>query len=318
MEHAVIERFKSLDEAYLARAPKSDRMYARFAALSSLNSEQDIETLIEKVFGTRDQLNEGLGAWRSPARSMRLVFAAALVTAGRSAKHFFDVRKALKDRRKARGSRHLSQGGSCAALALVAAGGHAHQADHFYDNLDAIAAPWWRREPMREEILAGAFTALGETPDECAIRLDRTREALRSAGIPKSHADAAAYEVALLDADYGDIAAAWTSLNLAVRGRSALRHGVGKTGIAVLAAQGDGSGMADALVRSFETLKEMRPRVSGTAAPKIAMRLAQMQMGDSSPVGAASDLAAILAAQAAMVAAITAASSSAVVASTAS
>ena len=66
-----------------------------------------------------------------------------------------------------------------------------------------------------------------------------------------------------------------------------------------------------------ETIKEMRPRVSSTAAPKIAMRLAQMQMGDASPVGAASDLAAILAAQAAMVAAITAASSSAAVATTA-
>ena len=78
-------------------------------------------------------------------------------------------------------------------------------------------------------------------------------------------------------------------------------------------AQGDGASMADALVRSFETLQEMRPRVSSTAAPKIAMRLAQMQMGDASPVGAAADLAAILAAQAAMVAAITAASSSAAV-----
>ncbi|MBO6796266.1 hypothetical protein [Maricaulis sp.] len=317
MEHAVIERFKSLDEAYLARAPKSERMYARFAALSSLNAKQDVECLIERVFEARDQLNDGLGAWKAPAKAMRLVFAAALVTAGRSAKHFFDVREGLKERRKARGSRHLSQGGSCAALALLAAGGHAHQADHFYDNLDAIAAPWWRREPMREEVLAAAFTALGETPEDCAVRLDRTREALRSAGIPKSHADAAAYEVALLDTDYGDIAASWTSLNLAVRGRSSLRHGVGKTGLAVLAAQGDGASMADALVRSFETIKEMRPRVSSTAAPKIAMRLAQMQMGDASPVGAAADLAAILAAQAAMVAAITAASSSAAVATTA-
>ena len=101
MEHAVIERFRSLDEAYLARAPKSERMYARFAALSSLNAKQDVESLIERVFEARDQLNDGLGAWKAPARAMRLVFAAALVTAGRSAKHFFDVRDALKERRKA-------------------------------------------------------------------------------------------------------------------------------------------------------------------------------------------------------------------------
>ena len=98
MEHAVIERFRSLDEAYLARAPRSERMYARFAALSSLNAKQDVESLIERVFETRNQFNEGLGAWKSPGKPMRLVYAAATVTAGRTARHFFEVRNALKER----------------------------------------------------------------------------------------------------------------------------------------------------------------------------------------------------------------------------
>ena len=314
MEDAAIERFKQLDAAYLARAPRGDRMYARFAALASLNADIPVDALLDRVLETRDALSQGLGHWRAPAKAMRLVYAAAIVSAGRSAQHFFDVRQALKDRRAQRGSRHLSQGGSCAALALVAAGGHPHQADQFYDNLDAIAAPWWRREPMREEVLAAAFTALGEMPSEAAARLAATRTALRDAGIPNSHADAAAYEVALTNTSYGDISAAWTSLNLAVRGRAALRNGVGKTGLAVLSTHGDGQAMADALVRSFEAIKELRPRVSSAAAPKIAMRLAQMQAGSGNPVGAASDLAAILAAQAAMVAAITAATSTAAVA----
>ncbi|WP_339742718.1 hypothetical protein [uncultured Maricaulis sp.] len=306
MEHAILARFGALDTAFHARAPRGEVLQARFAALAALNAPLDVETLIEKSFETRDQLNAGLGPWRSPSRPMRLVFAAALVAGGRTAQQFLETRRALALQRKARGARGLAHGGSCAALSLVTAGGQAWQADQFYDVLDAIAAPWWQRDAPREEVLAAAFTAMGETPEDAVNHLTRARQALITAGVPHPHAMAAAYEVATTAMDPAALAGAWTSLNIAVRGRSALRHGTGKTGLAILAASGNGPAMADALVQAFEAVGELKPKPTSQTAARLALRLAQAQAGLAKPIAAAGDLAAILAAQAAMVAAVTA------------
>lgn len=304
MGHAITARFKALDAAFHARAPRGERLHARFAALAALNAPHDIETLIEKSFETRDQLNAGLGPWRSPSRPMRLVFAAALVAGGRTAGQFHEARRALAAQGKARGARSLAHGGSCAALSLVTAGGQSWQADQFYDVLDAIAAPWWQRQAAREEALAAAFTGMGETPEDASNHLNHARSALVTAGVPPRHADIAAYEVATTRIDPGELAGAWTSLNIAVRGRDGLRNGTGKTGLAVLAASGNGSAMADALVEAFEAVRQLKPRPIPPTAARIALRLAQAQAGLARPIAAAGDLAVILAAQAAMVTAL--------------
>ena len=308
MGHAILGRFRALDAAFHTRAPRGERLHARFAALAALNAPLDLETLIEKSFECRDALNAGLGPWRSPSRPMRLVFAAALVAGGRTAQQFLETRRALTLQGKARGARGLAHGGSCAALSLVTAGGQPWQADQFYDVLDAIAAPWWQRDAAREEVLAAAFTAMGETPEDAVNHLARARQALLTAGVPRAHAEAAAYEVALSQPDPAALAGAWTSLNIAVRGRSALRHGTGKTGLAILAASGNGPVLADALVDAFEAVRQLKPKLTAETAARLALRLAQAQAGKARPIAAAGDLAAILAAQAAMVAAITASS----------
>lgn len=314
MGHAVLERFKALDNAFRARASRSERLQARFAALAALSAPHDIESLIERCFEVRQQLNEQLGSWRAPGRAMRLVFASALVAGERSASHFFEARTALQSLRTNRGARTLTHGASCAALALTASGGQPHHADDFFDILAAIAAPWWRRDAAREEVLAAAFASLGVTPDDAVSMLDKARQALMTAGVPKSHAEAAAYEVALLNPDPGQLAGAWTTLNVAVRGRSVLRNGLGKTGLAILAAHGEGPVMVDRLVHSFETVRSLKPEASGTTAARLSMRLAQAQTGTQAPVAAAGDLAAILAAQTAMVSAVAVSSAAATVA----
>lgn len=311
-----IERFTALDSAFRDQAGRGERLYARFSALAGLSSELEPAVLVQRTLAIRDQLNDGLGAWRAPAKSMRLVFAAALASGNRTAQHFFAAREALDERRKARGGRRLNHGGSCAALGLVTAGGQAHQADGFYDILEAIAAPWWRRDAPREEVVAAIFAAMGDTPDEAVEQLDKARDALRTAGVPKAHAEAAACEIAFFDYDPAQIAASWTVLNTAMRGRSALRSGVGKTGLAVLAASGQGHAAADALVAGFEAVRALKPRPDSSVAAKLALRLAQSELGGGQAISAARDLAAILAAQAAMIVAVTSASSAAVVAST--
>ena len=316
MDHAAIERFKALDQAFHNRADRGDRLYTRFAALAALSAPQDIETLIERTFETRSRLNEGLVNWRAPGKPMRLVFAAALVASERAANAFLDARNALATRRAARGGRALSHGGSCAALALVASGGDADLADNFFDLLEALAAPWWRRMPGREEVLAASFAALGETPDEAASHLSTSRDALLAAGVPTQNADAAAYEVALLNPEHGALASAWTTLNLAVRGRAALSSGIGKTGLAILASQGNGQLTADALVRSFDAVRAIAPKANGQTAARLSMRLTQAQTGFDRPVSAANELTHILASQAAMVAAVTATTTAAVMTAT--
>ena len=183
MTASVIDRFVALDSAFREHARRGERMYARFAALSGLSSDVPPELLVSRAIAIRDELNAGLGAWKEPGKSMRLVFAAALAAAGRTAPHFFDTRGALNRRRKERGGRGLNHGGSCAALALVSAGGLPHHVDAFYDILEAIAAPWWRRDSAREEMVAAIFAAMGEMPHEALERLDTARQALRTAGV---------------------------------------------------------------------------------------------------------------------------------------
>ena len=306
MGHAILARFRALDAAFHARAPRGEVLHARFAALAALNSPLDIETLIETSFETRAALNTGLGPWRSPNRPMRLVFAAALAASGCTARQFLETRRALAEQRQARGARALAHGGSCAALSLVTAGGQSWQADQFFDVLDAIAAPWWQREAAREEVLAAAFTAMGETPEDAVNHLAHARQALITAGVPQQHAVAASYEVATTRMDPAELAGAWTSLNIAVRGRAALQHGTGKTGLATLAASGNGPAMADALVEAFQAVGELKPKPTSQTAARLALRLAQAQAGLAKPIAAAGELAAILAAQAAIVAAVTA------------
>lgn len=303
MVNAVIERFQRLDAAFSERARKGERLYGRFSALACISADETPDILASRSLEIRDRLNEGLGAWRSPGRAMRLVFAAALAASNRTSEHFLTMRTALNARRQERGSRSLSHGGSCAALALVVAGGDCAQVDDFFDILDEIALPWWRRVPAREEVLAATFAAMGETPEDARRKLDAARQALRVAGVPGHHVEGAAQEICLEPVDSGDLAAAWISLNTAVRGRSTLRHGVGKTGLAVLASRGRGIDTADMLVASFEAVRALRPRPSGQVAARLAMRLAQAQTGTGQPHAAARDLAAILAAQAAVIAA---------------
>lgn len=306
MTDTVTDRFTALDEAFRDRAPRSERLNARFAALTCVAADDSVAPLVERSFNYRASLNEGLGPWRSPSKAMRLVFGAALAMSGRTPQHFFRTRRALAARRAERGARALSHGGSCAALSLVTAGGDEHLADAFFDLREAVTAPWWRRDAAREEVLAAALAAMGETPEEARTRLDNALTALDAAGVPSRHAQSAAREICLSDFDPDALAKAWATLNAALRDRRALRHGVGQPGLAVLAASGDGQALAEALVENFEAVRALRPRSDGSTAASIAMRLAQIQAGTTSATSAAGDLAAILAAQAALVATLTA------------
>ena len=308
MPGTAIERFKALESAFVERAGRGMRLYAQFSALASLSCDTAPTLQAERAFAIRDQLNEGLGMWGTPAKSMRLVFAAALAASGRTSDHFFAARTALTERRKARGGRHLMHGGSCAALALVSSGGQGHQADSFYDILEAIAAPWWRRDAGREEVVAAIFAGLGETPEDAVRYLSTARQTLCDAGIPKAAAEAAACEIAFQTYDPDAIGPAWETLTKGMRKQGSLRSGIGKTGLAVAAAHGNGGEIGKSLVKTWHALKADKSlRLSGDVAAKLALRLTLSEQGEVTPIAAARDLAAILAAQTAMIVAATSA-----------
>lgn len=307
MAHAVIERFGDLEDSFAELAGRNGRLQARFCAAAALDCDLDTGTLMRRVQREREALDAGLSRWRTPGPQMRLVFATALVASNRDAGLFLMTKDTLKETRSRRGGRRLQDGGACAALVLAASGGSPSHSDMFYDILSAIAAPWWRRYPQVEEACAAAFAAQGETPDTAQKKLSHTRIMMDAAGVPGRFIDKAMHDVALTEPDPDTFARSWTALNVAARSRKGLVRHSGFDGLARLAAEvEDGSEAADALIEASEAVKEMRPRVSGIAAGKLALRLAAAMSGSRSPGGAARDLSAIYAMQAAVIAATTA------------
>ena len=125
-----------------------------------------------------------------------------------------------------------------------------------------------------------------------------------AAGVPGRHIDKAVYDVALADPDPDTYSRAWTALNVAARSHKGLVRHSGYDGLAILAAHvDDGSEAADALFEASDAVKAMRPRVTSLASGRLALRLAGSMCGTRSPGGAARDLSAIYAMQAAIVAA---------------
>lgn len=315
MAHEAIDRFKALETAFFENTKKSERTQARFAAAACLNAEDDPATLVRRSMRERDAINQERSGWRSPSTSMRLVYGAALAASKRDGGGLIRMMEALETERKRRGGRSLSSGGATAALVMMCAGGSFSQAGMFFDVLEEIAAPWWRRTPASEESYAAIMTAAGETPATARDKLDKARTTMLTAGVPRSAIRACLYEVAVADPRADDFVSAWTSLSVAARQRSGLQRRATWAGLATLAAQvEDGSDAGDALVHADEFVQAHRPRVSGLAAGRLAVRLATTMTGLRSPCGAAADYAAILAAQAAMIAATTAATAAVVAA----
>jgi hypothetical protein len=316
MAHEAIERFKALETAFFEATRKSERLSARFAAAACLTADDDEATLVRRSLREREAIAQLRSRWKAPSGSMRLVYGAALASARRDGGGLVKMIEALETERKRRGGRRLSVGGARAALILICAGGSYSQAGMFYDVLEEIAAPWWRRRASDEEGYAAIMTAAGETPATAAERLERSEQALKAAGAPRSIVATSKFEIAVANPRIDDFTSAWTALSIAVRQRRGLLRRATWAGIATLAAQvEDGSQAGDALIEADRFVQSHRPRVNGMAAGRLAVRLAATMTGVRSPGGAAVDLAAILAAQAAIIAATTA-STAAVVAAT--
>ncbi|WP_421792641.1 hypothetical protein [Hyphobacterium sp.] len=316
MAHAAIERFEALQSAFFAATKRSERAQARFAAMAGLSVEDDPETLVRRTLREREAINAARSKMRAPSSSLRLVYGAALAAARRDGGGLVKLMEALETERKRRGGRRLYAAGSRAALVMLCAGGNFSQTGMYFDILEAIAAPWWRRKAADEETFAALMAATGETPETALERLERADAALNAAGAPKRICNDARFLVAVTDPQIDDFTSAWTALNIAVQQRRGLRQRAGWTSLAMLAAQvEDGSDAGDALLMADEFIGNMRPRVHGMTRGRLAVRLAATMTGLKTPGAAAADYAAILATQAAVIAA-TSASAAAVVAAT--
>ena len=317
MAHKAIEQYCALESAFFDATKKSERMSARFATTACLGSGDPPETLVRRTLRERDAINALKSGWRSPSTSVRLVYGAALAASHRDGGGLVKMMETLAEERKRRGGRSLSSAGSPAALVMLCAGGSYSQASMFFDILEEIAAPWWRRNAPAEETYAAMMAASGETPASAKERLEKARNTLATAGVPKSARGKCEVDVAVSNPRTDDFTSAWTALNIAVQQRRGLRQRASWAGLATLAAQvEDGSDAGDALLEADTFVRELRPRVTSMVTGKLAVRLAANMTGLRTPAGAAADYAAILAAQAAMIAATTAATTAAVVAAT--
>ncbi|MEE2565903.1 hypothetical protein [Hyphobacterium marinum] len=307
MAHAVIERFQALESVFIEAVKRSERLSARFAAAAALDADSDVATTVRRALRERDALDACVSRWSHPSKPMRIVYGAALAAVNRDAGAYAETHAALKETRKARGGRRLSLDGSCTALTLTAAGGSPAQTGMFFDILEAIAAPWWRRDAAAEEAYAAIMAADGETPETAEARLGKARDAMLGAGVPKGQVNKAVYEVALADPSPMRFAKTWTALSIAARSEKGLVRHTGLSGLAILAAQvDDGSAAGDALVEANTAIRALKPKPQGMAAGRLVLRLAVAMTGRKTPGAAARDLSAIFAAQQAAVVAATA------------
>lgn len=317
MAHAAIEEYRALESAFFDATKKSERLPARFAAAACLGAGDPPATLVRRTLRERGAINAERSTWRSPSTSMRLVYGAALAASKRDGGGLVKMMETLEAERKRRGGRSLSSAGSPAALVMLCAGGSYSQASMFFDILEEIAAPWWRRNQSAEETYAAMMAAVHETPASAKDRLEKARNTLATAGVPKSARSKCVFDVAIANPRTDDFTSAWTALNVAVQQQRGLRQRASWAGLATLAAQvEDGSDAGDALLEADIFVRELRPRVSSMVAGRLAVRLAATMTGLRTPAGAAADYAAILAAQAAMIVVTTAATTAAVVAAT--
>ena len=314
MAHAMIERFQALESAFTDASRRSERLSARFAAAAALDTDSDIATTVRRALRERDALDTLVSRWTYPAKPMRLVYGAALASANRDAGAFVEIKAALKAVRKRRGGRRLSFEGAGAALTLTASGASDGHVDIFFDILEGVAAPWWRRDAPSEEAYAAILAADGETPETAQARLAKARESMLAAGVPGRHVNKAVFEVALANPGPMWFSRNWTALSVAARSRKGLVRHVGLSGLAILAAQvEDGSAAGDALIDAQSAILSLKPKPRGMVAGRLSLRLAVAINGRKTPGAAARDLSAIFAAQQA---AVIAATSAAVVAAT--
>ena len=297
-----LDRYFQLTDALRDGKPRPDRQAAAFAAVALVHSKGEIAALATETKANYEALKLALGSFRAPEGSMRWVYAAMLTAHQVDVAHFIHLREQLRAQNKASKTGSLANGGARAALVLSLGETDANSIPAFYQMKRALRPPWWRSNVAITDTYAAAHV-LAET-DPQAVIADRLRtEAILGADKRARHYKRDGARHAVLLGDVGEaVLARFNALEDARREDRFLRGRSDRSMSMEWAASGRSAmdlvkiaQIAQALPKNLESAGYMRVR--------LATMIGFEAQGDD-PVRSASALAAVVAAQAAMIAAV--------------
>jgi hypothetical protein len=297
-----LDRFTQLNDALRDGKPRPDRQAAAFTAVALVHAEGDVAALVAETRAKFEALKLALGSFHAPEGSMRWVYAAMLTANQVEVSHFLSLREQLRAQNKQSKTGTIANGGARAALVLSLGETGAHSISAFFDMKRALRPPWWRANVAITDTYAAAHVLAGTDPQ--AVLADRLHAETvfgadkRARGYKR---DGARQAVLLGDAPE-TVLARFNALEDArredrfLRGRSARSMSMdwaagGRTAMDLVKV----SQIAQALPKNLDS--------AGFTRVRLATMIGFEGQGDD-PVRSASALAAVVAAQAAMIAAV--------------
>jgi len=297
-----LDRYSQLIDALRDGKPRPDRQAAAFTAVALVHARGEVAALAAETQAKYEALKLALGSFHAPEGAMRWVYAAMLTAHQVDVTHFIHLREQLRAQNKHSKTGSLASGGARAALVLSLGETDAHSIPAFFEMKRALRPPWWRSNVAITDTYAAAHVLTGADPQAVIAARQRT-EAIFGADKRARHykRDGARHAVLLGDAGEA-VLARFNDLEDARRQDRFLRGRSDRSMSMEWAASGRSAmdlvkiaQIAQALPRNLES--------AGYTRVRLATMIGFQAQGDD-PVRSASALAAVIAAQTAMIAAV--------------
>lgn len=300
-----IERLIDLSEALRDDRPRPDKTAAWLGASALVPSLDDVDTLVARTRALHAGFTDAVGRHRAPSGSLRWIYAALMAHAGVPMERFGAAREALRAQRKASKTGALHAGGARAALVLCLASKDDTPIERFYQMKRAILPPWWRASPQTTDTFAAFHAARGDDPRAVVQTRARAEDVFKSSRAARGHKREGARLCALMEAEPRTVLRNYEALLEARRDHRAVRSSLDRTMMMEWAAQGL---TASDLASIAETRAQLPKSISTVGSARLRLaHLLYIQDRDLPDGGQLSAMAAVIAAQTAIMVAATSA-----------
>ena len=299
-----LDRFLALSEALRDDTPRPDRQSAAFAAVALVHTDGEIAPLTAATKARYEALKSALGGFQAPNGSMRWVYAAMMAAHGVEISRFMGAREALREERAASKTGALHAGGSRAALILSLGDAGPQTVQAFFEMKRALRPPWWRSDDAVTDTFAAAQVLMDARPDDVRAARDHGELVFGADRRARGYRREGARQCALLEQAPEMALARFNALEDARRADRYLRGRSDRS----MAMEWAVSGRSPADLAEISRIVRLMPRhltSAGFCQTRLAGLIAFNDQEDN-PAGSARALAAVIAAQAAMIAAISA------------
>ncbi len=302
---AKIERLNALFEALRAQKPRPDKIPAWFTASALLGAEGEPGALVEACAVRHGGLAEVVGRHGAPSGSLRWIYAGLMTANEIPVERFAAARGSLRQGQKASKTGPLHAGGSRAALVLCLASDEDTPAERFYDMKRALRPPWWRANPSITDTFAAFHAARGDEARVVLQARERGMSVFKQDRRTRNYKHEGARLCALMAAEPRTVLRRFHGLEAAKTEHKAIRWRVTRSMLMEWAAQSLEPSDIDAIAEIREQLPKS---VSTTASARTRLaHLIHIEGRQLPEGGELSAMAAVIAAQTAMIIAATSA-----------